>query len=117
MCGCVGTDYGNLQPHPDPGLLNTEPPTAPNFIDDTAKVNIVDPSYKEHPATITSLNRPPTDDERSRRHYEKYRERAKKDLDAAERRGIGIWENMKERLLRPGVAGGLLGIGGSLYAR
>lgn len=92
-------------------MLNTELPTAPDFIDDTAKVNVVDPSFKAHPATVTSLNRPPTDEERDRGNRKAYKERVRKDFDAAERRGMSIWENMKERILRPGVAGGLLGVG------
>lgn len=99
-----------MQPQPNPNLLNTEPPTAPNFIDDTAKVNVVDPSYKAHPATVTSLNRPPTDEERDRENRKAYKGRVKRDFDAAERRGLSLWENMKDKLLRPGVAGGLLGV-------
>ncbi|GJJ06533.1 hypothetical protein Clacol_000725 [Clathrus columnatus] len=107
----VNAPPASMQPRPNPNLLNTEPPTAPTFVDDTVKVSVVDPSYKEYPATTTSLNRPPTDDERSKRHHhETYKEKAKKDFNAAERRGIGMWDDMKERLFRPGVAGGLLGV-------
>ena len=37
--------------------------------------------------------------------------RAKHDIDRAEAEGEHIWGIAKEQLLRPGVAGGLLGVG------
>jgi len=76
------------QPHPDP-------------------VNVVDSTFKEHPATTTSVNRPPPDEVRERERLQK---KAKKEFHRAEEEGIYLWNYLKESILRPGVAGGLLGI-------
>ncbi|KIJ49402.1 hypothetical protein M422DRAFT_27764 [Sphaerobolus stellatus SS14] len=98
----------SAQPHPDQGLLNTEPEHAPSVLNDTGpKVNVVESTFKEHPATTTSVNRPPSDEVRER---ERFKSKAKKDIYRAEEEGAAFWEYIKERLLRPGVAGGLLGV-------
>ncbi len=39
------------------------------------------------------------------------KEKAKRELDLAEEKGEHMWDIAKEQLLRPGVAGGLMGLG------
>jgi len=95
------------QPQPDTALLNTEPPEAPLVADDTSKVNVVHPDFKENPMTVTSENRPPPDSAR-----EKKKDKAERKLREAEEEGLYLWQLTKQVLLRPGVAGGLVGLGG-----
>ncbi|KAJ7647444.1 hypothetical protein FB45DRAFT_893472 [Roridomyces roridus] len=73
------------QPHPDPALLNTAEPSAPQYIDGTKKVNVV--SGKPRPAG-----------------------KAHNHLEETKAEGIYLWQSAKSVLLRPGVAGGLIGI-------
>ncbi|KAK7438041.1 hypothetical protein VKT23_018208 [Stygiomarasmius scandens] len=93
------------QPQPDTALLNTEPPEAPLVADDTSKVNVVHPDFKENPMTVTSENRPPPDSAR-----EKKKDKAERKLREAEEEGLYLWQLTKQVLLRPGVAGGLVGL-------
>lgn len=109
-----------LQPHPDPALLTTEPPTADNIVDDAKKVNIVAPDFKTQSANTqttpdSSPNAhatPPTDKHLSR--AEAAREAAKRYVHEAELEGFHLWNVTKEFLFRPAVAGGLLGLGSFL---
>lgn len=39
------------------------------------------------------------------------KEKAREGLEEAEEKGLELWEKTKSYLLRPGVAGGLLGVG------
>ncbi|KAF7312108.1 hypothetical protein MIND_00223100 [Mycena indigotica] len=73
------------QPRADPALLNTSPPTASPGIDPTKKINLV----------------PPSDPVGRRKHTR---------LDETREEGLYIWESAKHYLLRPGIAGGLIGI-------
>lgn len=45
------------------------------------------------------------------------KERARKGLDEAEEEGLYLWNLFKERIMRPGTAGGILGVGTSQYQR
>lgn len=105
------------QPRPDPGLLTTEGPTASNVVDDTAKVSVVAPDFKAHPATITSETEAyieVTDDEDEGSNVngsEKRKRRVKKRVAEAEAEASDLWAVAKENLLQPGVAGGLMGVG------
>ncbi|CAK5281456.1 unnamed protein product [Mycena citricolor] len=72
------------QPKPDPALLNTAPPQSSPYIDITKKVNIVPP-----PA--------PAPRRRNR-------------LDETKAESIYLLDSAKHYLLRPGVAGGLIGL-------
>lgn len=92
------------QPRPDPSLLNTEFPSASIVADDTSKVNVVHPDFKDHPATEYSVNRPPPDD-LPPTHKKKNRR-----LREAEAEGLYLWSITKHYLFRPGVAGGLVGL-------
>ena len=58
------------------------------------------------------MNRPPPDEVRERENLKK---KAKKQLHHAEEEGTYLWNYLSERLLRPGVAGGLIGIGMSTF--
>lgn len=61
--------------------------------------------------TTTSVNRPPLDSEDDSQEEGETRERFRKDIDRVEQRSSQLWERLQEQLLRPGVAGGLLGVG------
>ncbi|KAH8115216.1 hypothetical protein DFH11DRAFT_1877008 [Phellopilus nigrolimitatus] len=103
------------QPKPDQGLLNTELPAAPHAADDAAKVNVVASDFKRDPATLTSEAEPFSgvdegDDDENENGSAKRRRRARKAVDEAEHEAQGLWACAKEHLLRPGVAGGLLGV-------
>jgi hypothetical protein len=123
------TYHSNSQPRPDTALLNTEPaPEASSIADDTAKVGVVSHDFKEHPATLTSeadvidqYPPPPpptvgsthktssakdTAKSKARQVEREAREVAHK----AEEEGLCLWDQLKDYVLRPGVAGGLVGI-------
>ena len=113
------------QPKPDSALLNTVPPTTSTVIDDASKVNIVAPDFKEHPESVTSkanatlvLESDYEDgDEGNVNGSEKRKRRKERQSHDAQTETEGqmevegLWAIAKERLLQPGVAGGLLGVG------
>lgn len=106
------------QPHPDPSLLNTNPFPASNVADDGAKVNVVSSDFKSNPATFTSEAQVTVDDDygdlttaRSGANNKKFKKNAKKGFREAEAEGEYLWEVTKQYILRPGVAGGLIGLG------
>ncbi|KAK0461390.1 uncharacterized protein EV420DRAFT_196480 [Desarmillaria tabescens] len=98
-------DDGQPDPLPDTGLLNTTRPSANPVVDDTAKVTIVPSDYKSNPVTATSANAPsqdldsPPNKKRPNRQHHK-----------VEDEGYYFWDVAKDYLLRPGVAGGIIGI-------
>ncbi|KAI0815221.1 hypothetical protein BC629DRAFT_1579714 [Irpex lacteus] len=97
----------SAQPHPDPALLTTEPPSQDNIADDAAKLNIVSNDFRENPATLTS-----TADIREDKSSKgkKAVDKAKHYAHELEDEGFYLWNLVKHQLLRPGVAGGLLGV-------
>lgn len=104
------------QPLPDPALLNTTKPTASGIADDTVKVGVVSPNFKQNPATTTSTYQPPRYDEEesdSPPHHRaaKNKAKAKKVARDAEKEAIHWSVVAKELVLRPPVAGGLVGVG------
>jgi len=102
------------QPKPDPGLLNTERPASDSLVaDDAAKVNVVSNDFKQHPITLTSLADPPvtpdeTDDAEYRFSTGGRKKQRRRSEAVQEAEGVLGW--MQEQLLRPGVAGGLIGV-------
>lgn len=88
------------QPHPDPALLNTPSLVGDAPFDDTAKVNVVhrdsEPSTKSTSDAATGPGLLPPTGER----VDKYSD------DQTPRR----WEKVKDIVLRPSVAGGLVGV-------
>lgn len=90
------------QPHPDPALLNTTPPQHPPIADDTAKVNIVAPDFKEHPRTyfVETVHEETGEDYPEKKPTPRARE-------------SNVVDIVKQYLIRPGVAGGLIGLGAS----
>ncbi|KAH9839564.1 uncharacterized protein C8Q71DRAFT_750069 [Rhodofomes roseus] len=99
------------QPHPDPALLTTEPPSADNIADDAIKVNVVAPDFRTNPETTTSVSGPPPvvgGAPKSGPHGRKGK--ARKYFDEAEEEGSYLYARAKQYILRPGVAGGLLGL-------
>jgi hypothetical protein len=107
-----------LQPHPDPSLLNTNPYPASNVADDGAKVNVVSSDFKSNPATFTSEAQVTVDDDygdlntttRAGANNKNFKKNAKKGFREAEAEGEYLWEITKQYILRPGVAGGLVGL-------
>ncbi|EKM54370.1 uncharacterized protein PHACADRAFT_196799 [Phanerochaete carnosa HHB-10118-sp] len=113
-----------LQPKPDPSLLTTEPPSQDNIADDAAKLNIVAPDFKQHPETTTSTagvpiqpppqpvsgGVPPTSSGSQPSREYRAADAAKRYVHEAEEESLHLWTVAKQYLLRPGVAGGLLGI-------
>ncbi|KZV82764.1 hypothetical protein EXIGLDRAFT_778226 [Exidia glandulosa HHB12029] len=118
------------QPHANQGLLNTgSTGTGPQpYPVDTynEKVNVVTPGFKDHPTTVTSEYVPPSDDELERKYgigstarrsgnatgsskADHRKEKAKEHLGRAEAEAATAWEYAKHQILRPGVAGGILG--------
>ncbi|RPD53508.1 hypothetical protein L227DRAFT_581275 [Lentinus tigrinus ALCF2SS1-6] len=95
------------QPHPDPALLTTELPSADNIADDAAKLNVVAPDFKEHPATATSVQDIPPDTSAPAPSTPSKRRRY---LDEVEKEGFYLWNLVKQYLFHPAVAGGLLGL-------
>ena len=93
-----------FQPRPDPALLNTTPPSASHVIDENMKVNLVPPTYSEPRLYV------PEDDDDELPVPEK-RSPAKRRFKEAEAEGIYLLEITKRYLLRPEVAGGLIGLG------
>ncbi|KAH7913881.1 hypothetical protein BJ138DRAFT_1058059 [Hygrophoropsis aurantiaca] len=101
------------QPHPDPSLLTTATSSADNVADDTAKINVVSSDFKENPATYTSetrLSEESDDIFTSKPQRWESKGRHNKRLQEVEAEGEYIWEVAKQYLLRPGTAGGLIGL-------
>jgi len=103
------------QPHPNPNLLNTDPPVADRVANDAAKVNVVAHDFKEHAATYTSEAGRAIDaeyDELTSDHPDKkqFKKKARKHYEEAEAEGEYLWEVTRQYLFRPGVAGGLVGL-------
>ena len=103
------------QPLPDPALLNTTKSTASGVADDTTKVGVVSPNFKQNPATTTSTYQPPRYDEESdsspHPRTAKTKAKAKKLARDTEKEAIHWSAVAKELVLRPPVAGGLVGVG------
>jgi hypothetical protein len=57
------------------------------------------------------VNRPTPDSEYDSQEEGGPSNRARKDIERVEQRSSQLWERLKEQLIRPGVAGGLLGVG------
>src|SRR5258708_16853014 len=93
------------QPHPDPALLNTTPPTHSNTVDDTLELNVVGTDIKVHPETSRSEG--PKIDELSEGYQPPKANKPKKGLEDESR---DVWGVTKYYLFRPGIAGGLIGI-------
>ena len=104
------------QPIPDPALLNTTKSTASGVADDTTKVGVVSPNFKENPATTTSTFQPLRFDEEEsdsspHRRTAKTKAKGRKLARDAEKEAIHWSAVAKELVLRPPVAGGLVGVG------
>ncbi|KAK0212962.1 hypothetical protein DFS33DRAFT_85387 [Desarmillaria ectypa] len=97
-------DY-HPDPLPDTGLLNTTPPSANPVVNDTTKVNLVPFDFKSNPVTATSANAPSRDPDSSLN-----KKRSNRRLREVEEEGCYLWDVAKDHLLRPGVAGGIIGI-------
>jgi hypothetical protein len=97
-------------------LLNTGSESdVASVADDTLKVNIVPSDFKNHPATVTSqygetISTPPPPPPPFSHETPKYKA-AKKQLANAEVESVKLWDKLKDIILRPSFAGGLLGVG------
>lgn len=115
------------QPHPDTGLLNTEPAGTDVVIPDgdSTKVTIAPADYKEHPRTAAnviserveaaqqdlkeSMSTPSTNTNGSQKRKAQ-KEHAHEKVDEYEEEAKDFFEKAKHTLLQPGVAGGIFGI-------
>lgn len=50
-----------------------------------------------------------------RSNQSQHKERAKESIEKYEEDGVQLWAQVKQKLLQPGVAGGLLGVGASFH--
>lgn len=109
------------QPLPDPALLNTTKPTASGVADDTAKVGLVSSNFKENPATTTSTYKPPryteeeSDSSPHHRAKKDHKAKTKKVAHDAKKEAVHWSAVAKELVLRPPIAGGLVGVGMCFY--
>lgn len=76
---------------------------------------MVAPGFKNNPATTTSETRPFTSQSDSEEEEEGNvngsEKRKRRKQRRVENKAAGIWDVAKEQILRPGVAGGLIGLG------
>ena len=91
-----------LQPHPDPALLTTPSLVGDTPFDDIAKVNVVHRDSELSTKSTTGTGPSPPRDEREDRYS-----------NAQMPRG---WDKVKDIVLRPSVAGGIVGVGKPAYA-
>ncbi|KAG8987256.1 hypothetical protein FRB90_003498 [Tulasnella sp. 427] len=116
------------QAHPDTGLLHLKSDNDTSLPDVEKKVTVVPQSYREHPETETSVladslpiesesDSQPRHSSSSHNHgtfsksdRDRRSKEIKKKLEEAEEEGLELWAEAKERLLRPGTLGGLIGI-------
>ena len=107
------THHRTPQPHPDPALLTTEQSPSNNVIDDTSKVNVVSRDFKEDPSSTYTSDVYVSEDAESELidTGRVGKGKGNKRLQEAQAEGTYLWEVTKHYLLRPGVAGGLVGLG------
>jgi len=102
-----------FQPHPDPALLTTERSPSSNVIDDTSKVNVI--SRDEDPSTCASDVYIPEDTKSefisTNRTDSERKGKGSRHLQEARAEGSYLWDVTRHYLLRPGAAGGLVGLG------
>ncbi|KJA29075.1 hypothetical protein HYPSUDRAFT_33597 [Hypholoma sublateritium FD-334 SS-4] len=103
------------QPHPDPALLNATPPHHSAILNDTSKVTLVPPEFKEQLQSST----PPSvadfqfDSSSETRHFNNNYsgDKASRQEPSQERPGhSAFFELTKHYLFHPAVAGGLIGL-------
>jgi len=116
------------QPHPDTALLNTERSEASLPDGSSTKVNVAPTDFKENPKSVaqqanedisaaqervketmdashsTSGNATASSKRKERQEHGKER------IEEYEEEGMQLWAQAKQKLLQPGVAGGLLGV-------
>ena len=99
--------------------MNTTPPSSTNVADDSSKVGVVAPDFKERPATETSVQEvfPERDDtydnfndSTSSDPLKRKRRKTHRAVDEVKAEGAYIWDTISKYVFRPGVAGGLVGI-------
>ncbi|KZT52848.1 hypothetical protein CALCODRAFT_486795 [Calocera cornea HHB12733] len=107
------------QPQADTGLLNLQPTTT-ELPDVEHKVTLVEPDFKAHPHTVTSETEvhtgpapeaaPAQPKKAAKKKAAAYKEKAGEYLEEAEEEATHLWAIAKQRLLQPGVLGGLIGL-------
>lgn len=110
------------QPHADQSLLTTASDVQPvaTAVDDSAKVNVAPSDFKSHPSTLTSEaadSIPPYPISKSPASTGKpsARKRAHDAEKKAEAKSLQLWGTIHEQLMRPAVAGGLIGVGSYIH--
>ncbi|KAH6914148.1 hypothetical protein BKA70DRAFT_1369503 [Coprinopsis sp. MPI-PUGE-AT-0042] len=104
-------------PQPDPNLLSTEAPSGSEVVDDSAKVAVVASDFKENPQSEYTENirqNVPKESSGARVPMPTLRDdipsKARRAGSKAKAEGVSIWDHATNFLLRPGVAGGLIGL-------
>jgi hypothetical protein len=118
-------------PQPDPNLLSTEAPSGSHVVDDSAKVAVVSSDFKEHPqseftenirqnvpqeSSGTRVPMPTLKDDIISQPVPAQPSKARRAGHKAKAEAVSIWDHATNFLLRPGVAGGLIGLGRLLQA-
>lgn len=104
------------QPRPDPSLLTTDQPTGSTIIDGTSKLNVVSSSdFKENPHTDAEFIQPDSEGDGLPKTGKGGKRPTpsgnKKRKQQAREKAMSLWEHLSDCIVRPQVAGGLLGIG------
>jgi len=118
-----GLPPASAQPHPDVALLNTQPAETQLPSVET-KITVAPSDFKEHPRSADMKARDEFDSEVAKERVEdetnrnaggpethkSCRDHFKDKLQKARQESLEFWGKTKVCLLRPGVAGGLLGV-------
>ncbi|KIY49374.1 hypothetical protein FISHEDRAFT_58279 [Fistulina hepatica ATCC 64428] len=90
---------------PDPALFNTGEAPAPPATDDNAQVKFVSPESHESSQNVTSSHDTPEDGSNNGKNSSKRDRRME-----IKQESCRLWQIAETYLLRPGVAGGLIGL-------
>ncbi|KIJ18789.1 hypothetical protein PAXINDRAFT_71067 [Paxillus involutus ATCC 200175] len=100
------------QPHPNPALLTTEEPATVSEVDDAAKVGVISGDFRDGSTTYVSetVVRDESEVDLTIPGERAPRGGCSRKLQEAVLEVSYLWQLTKQCLLRPGVAGGLVGL-------
>lgn len=107
------------QPHPDPALLNATPPHHSAILNDASKVTLVPPEFKEKlrsptPPAVADLQFDSSSETRQS-NVNSSGSKTQRREPSQERPEHSAFELIKHYFFRPSVAGGLIGLGTSIF--